>query len=166
MPEEIPELASEFEEYRDKKIVGIGLVNSGIISYPWYRAPIEGFKTTLNLTYKIFDALFKIIKSGFTGEKTIDISGPVGVAIFTGRAYEMGFVYLLWFMALLSINLAIINILPFPALDGGRLLFLAIEKIKGSPVSQKAEGIAHSLGFIILILLMIAVTWRDVIRIF
>jgi len=90
---------------------------------PWYRAPIEGFKTTLNLTYKIFDALFKIIKSGFTGEKTIDISGPVGVAIFTGRAYEMGFVYLLWFMALLSINLAIINILPIPAFRWGRYYF-------------------------------------------
>ena len=164
MPEEIPELASEFEEYRDKKIVGIGLVNSGIISYPWYRAPIEGFKTTLNLTYKIFDALFKIIKSGFTGEKTIDISGPVGVAIFTGRAYEMGFVYLLWFMALLSINLAIINILPIPALDGGRLLFLLIEKIRRRPNDRKVEAIIHNIGFGLLMLLVALITYKDIVR--
>lgn len=164
IPEEIPELATEFEEYRDKKIVGIGLVDSGIISYPWYRAPVEGFKTALNLTYRIFDALFKIIKSGFTGEKTIDISGPVGVAIFTGRAYEMGFVYLLWFMALLSINLAIINILPIPALDGGRLLFLVIEKIRRKPNNQKIEAIVHNIGFSLLMILVVIITYKDIVR--
>jgi len=163
-PEEIPELAQEFEEYKDKKIVGINLIDSGIISYPWYRAPWEGLKTTVNVTYRILDALYKIIKGGFTGEKIIEISGPVGVAIFSGRAYQMGFVYLLWFMALLSINLAIINILPIPALDGGRLLFLLIEKIRKKPINQKLEATIHNIGFILLMLLVVLITYKDIVR--
>ena len=68
------------------------------------------------------------------------------------------------FVALLSINLGIINGLPFPALDGGRILFILIEKIKGSPVSQKVEQFAHTAGFLALITLMILVTFRDVIK--
>jgi len=96
----------------------------------------------------------------------IEGGGPVYIFNLTGQAAQLGFIYILQFTAILSINLAIINILPFPALDGGRLLFLAIEKIKGSPVSQKIEGIAHTAGFIFLILLMIAITWRDIIRVF
>jgi len=68
--------------------------------------------------------------------------------------------------AILSINLAVINAFPFPALDGGRVLFLMIEKIKGSPVSQKVQNLAHSIGFALLILLMIAITYRDIVRFF
>jgi regulator of sigma E protease len=78
----------------------------------------------------------------------------------------MGFIYLVQLTALISINLGLINILPFPALDGGRLLFLAIEKIKGSPVSQRVENAAHAVGFALLILLMIFITWRDIVRFF
>jgi len=74
----------------------------------------------------------------------------------------MGFVYLLNFTALLSINLAILNFLPFPALDGGRVLFLIIEKIKGSPIKREIENVIHNTGFIVLMLLVLAVTWRDV----
>ncbi|HMB26143.1 MAG TPA: site-2 protease family protein, partial [Patescibacteria group bacterium] len=74
---------------------------------------------------------------------------------------RMGLVYVLQFIALLSLNLALINFLPFPALDGGRVLFLLIEKIKGSPVSQKIEQTIHATGFLLLILLMIIVTGRD-----
>ena len=78
----------------------------------------------------------------------------------------MGFAYVINFTALLSINLAIINALPFPALDGGRVLFLIIEKIKGSPVKKEVEGAVHYIGFALLMLLVVLVTYKDVARIF
>jgi regulator of sigma E protease len=66
---------------------------------------------------------------------------------------------------LISLNLVALNVLPLPALDGGRLLFIAIEKVKGSPVSPRREGLAHAIGFIVLIILMVAITIRDVVKI-
>ncbi|PID51641.1 MAG: RIP metalloprotease RseP, partial [Candidatus Moraniibacteriota bacterium] len=95
-----------------------------------------------------------------------DISGPVGIAMMTKQMQDLGFVYLLQFAAILSINLGIINILPIPALDGGRVLFVLIEKIKGSPVNHKFEGMAHTVFFVALIGLMIVVTVRDVLNLF
>jgi regulator of sigma E protease len=147
--------------------LGIALARTAIVAYPWYRAFIMGITSTVNLTWVIIVAL-----GGFlwqllvTGQLAIEVAGPVGIFALTNQAAQLGFIYVLQFTALLSINLAIINILPFPALDGGRLLFLAIEKIKGSPVSQKVERVAHTAGFIVLMLLMVAVTWRDVVRLF
>jgi regulator of sigma E protease len=93
-----------------------------------------------------------------------DFAGPVGIAVLTGRAVELGFANVLEFAALLSINLAIINILPFPALDGGRILFIAIEKLRGKPVAQKIEGITHTIGFALLIALILLVTYKDITR--
>ena len=85
----------------------------------------------------------------------------------TGEVAALGFVYLLQFTAVLSINLAIINILPFPALDGGRVLFLVIEKLRGGkPVSEKVEGVVHNVGFALLIALVLLVTYKDVVGLF
>ena len=83
-----------------------------------------------------------------------------------GDAYQFGFVYLLSFTALISVNLAIINLIPFPALDGGRLLFLLIEKIKGSRLNPKIANTANAAGFMILIILMILITYHDIIELF
>ena len=94
----------------------------------------------------------------------MEVTGPVGIAILTKQVTGLGLVYILQFAALLSINLGIINGLPFPALDGGRILFILIEKIKGSPVSQKIERAFHTIGFVLLITLMIVVTFKDFIR--
>ena len=147
--------------------LGIALAKTAIVSYPWYRALIMGITSTVNLTWFIIVALGGLLwQLIMTGRLAIEIAGPVGIFNLTGQAAQLGFIYILQLTALISINLAIINILPFPALDGGRLLFLTIEKIKGSPVSQKIERFAHTAGFVILILLMIAVTWRDIVRIF
>ena len=79
---------------------------------------------------------------------------------------EQGLVALIYLMALLSINVGVINLLPLPAFDGGRILFLIIEKIKGSPVEPKVENTIHSIGFILLILLMLYVTFNDILRLF
>ena len=89
------------------------------------------------------------------------LSGPVGIAVMTGKVAKLGFNYLLNFMALLSLNLAIINVLPIPALDGGRFLFLLISKIKGKPLNQKYEQIAHGIGFFVLISLVVLITIKD-----
>ncbi len=152
---------------QDEGAMGVGLARVANISYPWYRAIYEGFISTFGLIWLIIKALGILLWQLFSRGKVMgELTGPVGIFQITGQAAQMGFIYLLNLTALLSINLAIINILPFPALDGGRLLFLLIEKIKGSPVSQKIERTIHSAGFVFLIILMVLITVRDVIKLF
>ncbi|MBU3965424.1 RIP metalloprotease RseP [Patescibacteria group bacterium] len=141
---------------------GIGLAEVGTVSYPWYEAIWQGAKWTFEVAVFVILAFLGLLKglviSGTAGGQ---LTGPVGIAVLTGEAARLGFSYILQFTALLSINLAIINFLPFPALDGGRILFLAIEKIKGRPVSRELEGAVHTAGFMTLILLMVIITFRD-----
>ena len=123
--------------------------------------------STIQLTYMIIIALGTLLWHLIvSGKLAMEVAGPVGIFDLTNQATNLGFIYILQLTAILNIHLAIINILPFPALDGGRLLFLGIEKIKGSPVSGKVEGITHASGFALLILLMIAVTWHDIAKFF
>ncbi len=148
--------------------LGVGLARVTKIAYPWYQAIFEGIKTTFILIWTIILALgylfWQLVSQGRA--PGAEVAGPVGIFSLTGQAAQMGFVYLLQLTALLSINLAIINALPLPALDGGRLLFLIIEKIKGSPVNQRIERAIHSAGFVFLIILMLLITMRDVIKLF
>lgn len=148
----------------NKKIIGVSLSDTGIVSYPWYKAPIYGFRATVNLTVAIFEALYNLVIGLFQGHGAEDVSGPIGVAVFTGRAVSMGWQYILQFMAILSVNLAIINILPFPALDGGRIMFLIIEKIRRKKNNQRIEAMIHSIGFSLLMLLIVLVTYKDITR--
>jgi len=92
------------------------------------------------------------------------VSGPVGIFALASQAGSMGLVYLLQLMALISLNLAVLNFIPFPALDGGRFLFLLLEKIKGSPISPKFQRAVNTVGFAFLIVLMVIVTVRDISR--
>jgi len=145
--------------------MGVGLVKTAIISYSLPQAIKAGVIDTGYAVKFIAEALYNLVVNIMkTGKISADLSGPVGVAVMTGRATALGFVYLMQFTALLSINLAIINILPFPALDGGRLLFLGIEAIGRKPINQKVERMVNSVGFALLILLMVMITFRDVIR--
>lgn len=105
---------------------------------------------------KVFYGLFQGQSAG------IEVMGPVKLAIFTGQIIPLGIVFMLRFVAIFSVNLGIVNILPFPALDGGRILFILIEKIKGSPVSQKVETIFHSSGMLILLSLMFFITVKEI----
>jgi regulator of sigma E protease len=149
----------------DQGALGISLVRTAIVSYPWYESIYRGLVSVLNLIWIMIETLFNIIKNLIIGQKVgLDVSGPVGIAYLTKQVTQLGFTYILQFVALLSINLGIINGFPFPALDGGRILFILIEKMKGSPVSQKVEQFAHTFGFIALIALMILVTLRDVVK--
>ncbi len=160
-------LRAEYPE--DDGPMGISLAETAKVSYPWYQAIWEGIKATGRLTVQIVIAFGKLIGAMISsGQVSGEVAGPVGIAVLTGQVTQLGFAYILNFTALLSINLAIINILPFPALDGGHLLFLGIEKIRGKKSSKQAkiENIIHLVGFALLIALIVAITYRDVVKYF
>jgi len=145
--------------------IGVQLTDTAIVSYPFFAAIVEGVKATWTWTQLIVvslsTALFNAVRGAPLG---VDLSGPVGIAVLTGEATSLGFIYLIQFIALLSLNLAIINIAPFPALDGGRIVFALIEKLRGQAVKQQWENAVHNIGFMLLMLLVVVVTWRDVLR--
>lgn len=147
--------------------LGVELANTGRVAYSWYEAPIKGIEWTASMTLLFLKAFYGLFSTLITSGKLLgDVAGPVGIAALTLQFSELGFVYLMQFVAVLSLNLAIINLLPLPALDGGRLLFLAIEAIKGSPVNQRVEKIVHSVGLALLLTLMVLITFRDISRLF
>lgn len=138
-------------------ISGLGEVIK--IKYSFFKALWMGLKEIGSM----FVVIGQIFNNLFHGKSTgIEVMGPVKLAVFTGQIIPLGFVFILRFIAIFSVNLGIINILPFPALDGGRILFILIEKIKGKPVSQKVEQIFHTAGMMILLALMLFITLREI----
>lgn len=122
-----------------------------------------GFTQTYETTVLIFEALGMLI----TGQFSLDaLAGPVGIYNYTGEVVAMGVLILLQWAGILSVNLGIINMLPLPALDGGRLMFIGLEAVRGKPIDPQKEGMVHFLGFALLMLLMIAVTWNDINKFF
>ena len=145
--------------------LGIAMGNLTMERVPWYMAKVEGARITGYSLVAIVTGLAEIIRDILWGTAGhIDVSGPIG--IFTaGRDFQtLGISYLLRFIGILSINLAVLNVLPIPALDGGRIFFLLIEKIKGSKINPRVENTAHAFGFAFLILLMVLVTYKDVVK--
>ncbi len=143
--------------------IGVAIEAVGNIQYPWYRAIFEGFVTAGKYFVMIIIGLWTLVRGLFVGASMESaVAGPVGVAVLTGQAARMGFVYLLQLTAILSLNLAVINILPIPALDGGRLLFVLWAKFFRRPVNPHTEQIIHTIGFVLLIFLVIMVTVKDI----
>jgi regulator of sigma E protease len=140
---------------------GIEISLLGRLKYPWYLAIWQGVLATASGLVGIVYGLYSLFAQhiGFSS-----LGGPIQIARLTGQVTGLGFVFLMQFTAFLSLNLAVLNILPFPALDGGRVLFLIIEKIRRKRNNQKIEMVVNTAGFIFLILLMIAVTVHDIIR--
>ena len=129
---------------------------------PFWRAIPLGVKKCIE-TFVLFK---NGILSLFIGTATFQVGGPVAIAQMTGEVARAGISPLLEFAAFLSINLAIINIFPLPALDGGRIVFVLLEWIRrGKRISPKIEGLIHGIGFVLLIAAMLAVTYQDIIRI-
>ncbi len=147
--------------------IGIGMDMVGTLSLPLHKALWEGLKLSTNLVGATVKGFYTLIHNAVIGQADMSaITGPVGIVNMVGSAASFGFIYLLSFTALISINLAVINLLPFPALDGGRLLFLLIEKIKGSRIKPKVANMANAIGFGILMLLMAVVTYHDIAKLF
>ncbi len=131
------------------------------------RGLIPSVTYAFNKMGSTFKLMGETIKSLFTGEVGVsELSGPVGIFTVVDQQKEAGIENIIYLIAFLSVNVGVINLLPFPAFDGGRILFLIIEKIKGSPVSSKVENTIHQIGFYLLLLLMLYVTCNDIFRLF
>lgn len=146
--------------------LGVSVVEKAIVRVTWYKAPYIALKETYGITKLTGQFLAGMFKNIFThGKVSEGVGGPVAIYMYTGLAVKAGMMVLLQFIAMLSINLALINILPFPALDGGRLLFIVLEKLYGKKVvKERVENIIHTVGFALLILLIVAITYRDVVH--
>ncbi|PIZ56853.1 RIP metalloprotease RseP [bacterium (Candidatus Torokbacteria) CG_4_10_14_0_2_um_filter_35_8] len=146
--------------------LGVGLAKIGIVSYPWYLALWKGAEATFFTFLAILTGFWQLIKGVFIPQAVpLEVAGPVGIAVLTGRAIDQGWIYVLQLTAILSINLGIINFFPIPALDGGRFFFLLLEKIrKGKKVNVNLETLAHQVGFYALIILLAFVTFRDIFK--
>ncbi|WP_338452081.1 RIP metalloprotease RseP [Niallia oryzisoli] len=158
---EIP-VTPNTQKLEDGTTIGIIGVYSPVEKSP-LKAITYGATETYFWTTEIFSALGKLI----TGQFSIDaLSGPVGIYQSTDMVAQSGIYYLMRWAGMLSINLGIMNLLPIPALDGGRLLFFAVEAVRGKPIDRQKEGMIHFLGFALLMLLMLVVTWNDIQRFF
>ncbi|KKT42324.1 MAG: Membrane-associated zinc metalloprotease [Candidatus Giovannonibacteria bacterium GW2011_GWA2_44_13b] len=148
--------------------MGVALALLHIKKTPWYLTPVDGAKLTWSATSATAEGFGSLIKSIFVkeGRKDLQVAGPVGIFNLTASARSMGITTLLTFLALLSINLAIINVLPIPGLDGGRLFFVIIEAIRGKRISLEISSWIHGIGFALLITLMLAITFYDLANIF
>ncbi len=149
----------------ERAIVGVSLALVEQVSQPLHTALKNGFTATTNGLVAITVGLFDLIKQSFTGDADFtQVAGPIGIVGMVDEAAAYGLTALLTFTAIISLNLAVVNLLPFPALDGGRLVFVAIETVTGKQIPPEWAGRANLVGFALLMLLMIAVTYNDIIK--
>ncbi len=140
--------------------IGVTIAEAAHIRLPFFTALSLGFRTTMQEFVGIFSSLGMLFSGGLG-----NVAGPVGIAGIAGVAYAFGFGSFLSFMALISVNLAVINLLPFPALDGGRFILECFSKNGVSRIPEKVIGAVNKLGFMALILIMVYVTYKDIVKI-
>ncbi len=149
------------------RTIGISMDMVGIERLSLVTALRDGSVVTWNLLQNVTTSIAGFIRDAVFGHPNLsNVAGPVGMVALVGDARDLGFPYLIFFTALLSLNLAVINLIPFPALDGGRLLILAIEAIKGSPLKPKLANAVNTAGFALLMILMLLVTYHDIVKLF
>lgn len=142
----------------------IGII--GVYS-PIEKSPLKAISTGFTETYFWTKQIFMMLGQLVTGQFSIDmLSGPVGIYESTATVAKSGIYYSMKWAGILSINLGIMNLLPIPALDGGRLMFFVVEAVRGKPIDRHKEGMVHFIGFALLMLLMLVVTWNDIQRFF
>lgn len=147
--------------------IGVAMENIGTLQLPFQYALLQGGKATVNQFEEIGMGIFKFLRQVFVGQGNLSqVTGPVGIVGLVGDVTHLGFVYLLTFTAIISLNLAVINLLPFPALDGGRIVIVIIEAIIRRKISPNVVNIINGAGFVVLIGLMVVVTIHDVFKLF
>jgi regulator of sigma E protease len=149
----------------ERRGIGIAMEDAGILKLSFPKAIVAGIFATVSMTKSVAVGIIGLLGDAFRGEARLSsLTGPVGIAIMVGDAEKLGLLNLLLLTVLISINLAVINIIPFPALDGGRLFFLAIEAIIRKPLNPKFARRANQIGFVLLISLMAVITYKDIIK--
>lgn len=152
-------------EGADKKIIGLTVDRVGVLDLPIHLALWQGVKTTASYTTLTGKAFINLIVNLFTGHGGVqELTGPIGIVGVVDQVRVFGIAALFTFAAIISINLAVLNLIPFPALDGGRLLFVAIEGVIRRPLPLAFQAWTNTIGFGLLLLLMIFVTWQDIAR--
>jgi len=165
--EEVFHITPAIQKDGEPARIGALLADAGVVRYPWYLAMYKGFVAATLGVINIAASFFFLIKGLIMGQGlAFDVAGPVGIASIIGQSARLGFSHLINVTAMISLSLAVINILPIPAIDGGRILFILIEKITKKKVPLKYEQLAHTIGFGLLMLLIIVVTVRDVFGLF
>lgn len=145
--------------------IGIAMDEVGLLRLPFFTAIIEGVKVTFIAIGATAVGFGVLVYEAIHGAADFSsVSGPVGIVGYVGAAAAIGFSNLLSFTALISINLAVINLIPFPALDGGRLFIILIESIKRRPLNPTFVNRVNTIGFAVLILLMVVVTYSDIVK--
>jgi regulator of sigma E protease len=132
------------------------------VRYGFFQSIYMGFRKLVDLTYITYKALWSILTGRLSLKESM--TGPIGIFVITTQAARMGLIYILHLMGVLSASLAIFNLLPFPVLDGGHILFLLIEKIRGRPLSVKAEEAITNVGISLLVLLTVFIFYNDIIK--
>jgi regulator of sigma E protease len=151
----------------NKYAIGIAMSNVVDMKLPFFTAIYEGANYTVDTLKQTVVGLYDFIAQIFHGKANFsEITGPVGIAGIVGDAARLGFTYLLMITALISINLAVINFIPFPALDGGRILFVIIEAIIRRRIPAAFTNWVNVIGFGLLMLLMVIITYKDIVRLF
>jgi len=147
--------------------LGINLVETGHPKQNFMSAVISAFIASLSVLWNIFLGFIELIVGAFTDWSVFGkFVGPVGIVNVAVETTKLGVIPFIQFLSFISLNLVILNLLPIPALDGGKFMFLIIEKIKGTPVSQKFEMIASAFGFLFLISLLLIITIKDILMLF
>lgn len=150
--EQVVNIHPQFDHQLKKYMIGVGLVDKALVHYSWYQAPGQALRY-MAISLKELGGIFKHIK---------EVSGPVGIMVMTVRGFEFGWRYWLFIIGIISYNLVILNLLPFPALDGGRMLFLFLERLRGKQISSRTEELVNNIGFSILVVILLLVTVKDV----
>jgi regulator of sigma E protease len=155
--EVVPEYNSEY----DRALIGITLkVNIKKLSL------YQSFKKSLEMFSEIIRLMAIGLIETFTGKIPVELAGPLGIAQMAGEAAKIGFLNLLFFSAVINIFLGIINLFPIPILDGGQILLLAIEKIRGKPIEPEYINLLYIIGFTLIIMIFLIATYQDILRIF
>jgi regulator of sigma E protease len=150
-----------------KYAIGIAMDNVGTLKLPFLKAVVEALRFTLHMISVTIHGIYDLIIGIFNGTSHISsVTGPVGIAGLVGDAAKIGFTYLVMFTAMVSINLGVLNLVPFPALDGGRILFVIIEAIIRRPIKPAIANTINIAGFGVLIVLMLFITYRDIVQLF
>ena len=126
----------------------------------------SAFSRGLNTTGNIIKLIFTNIMEMITGKVPLEIAGPLGIAQMTGEVAKLGFVNLLYFTAILSIFIGLFNLLPIPILDGGHIIILAIEKLRGKPLEAEKISFMYFIGISLMIIIFVIATYKDILRVF